>query len=277
LVVPLVLRGRAYGALVAVGRRDGEPRFSVEDEELLEALAACAATAVATAPMRDATRRRNRLAEEEVERTRWARRLQNGTLRGLGALRMSLAAMEGADPAAAHELVQVAIEDVESETEKLQALIADLRPAVLDQRGLGAAIEALANRLEVPELEIRTWVDLSFEEGRAGGRLDAEVETAAYRIVQEALDNAVKHAEASQVLIEVVEDDELEEVRVEIEDNGDGFDPAEEREGAGLAAMCERVELLGGAIGIRSFPGQGTRITATLPPKRQERSMLNIN
>jgi GAF domain-containing protein len=128
LVVPLSLRGRPYGALVAVDRQSEGPAFSVEDEELLEAFAASAATAVATAQLFDAARRRDRLAAAEAERARWARELHDETLQGLAALRMSLAAMEGAEPAAAQELVQQAIADVEAEIEKLRSLITDLRP-----------------------------------------------------------------------------------------------------------------------------------------------------
>lgn len=133
LVVPLTLRGRAYGVLVAVDRQSDGPEFSAEDEELLEAFAASAATAVVTAQLFDAVRRRDRLAADEAERGRWARELHDETLQGLAALRMSLAAMEGAEPAAAQELIQQAIADVEAETEKLHSLITDLRGSTTNE------------------------------------------------------------------------------------------------------------------------------------------------
>ncbi|MGN6557384.1 MAG: GAF domain-containing protein, partial [Solirubrobacterales bacterium] len=123
LVIPLTLRGRAYGALIAIDRQEEGPEFSSEDEELLEAFAASAATAVATARLFDAARRRDRLAAGEAERARWARELHDETMQGLAALRMSLAAMEGAEPAAAQALIQRAIADVEAEAEKLHSLI----------------------------------------------------------------------------------------------------------------------------------------------------------
>lgn len=268
LVVPLTLRGRAYGVLVAVDRQSEGPEFSVEDEELLEAFAASAATAVATAQLFDSARRRDRIAAGEAERRRWARELHDETLQGLAALRMSLAAMEGADPAAAQELIQQAIADVETETEKLRSLITELRPVVLDQLGIGAAIELLVDKVEAPGLEVETRINLAFEEGRAEERLDDERETAIYRIVQEALNNTVKHAGAAHALIEIVEDDDRGAVRVAIQDDGDGFDPNGESTGYGLSGMRERVELLGGAIEIRSAPGEGTEIRATMPSAR---------
>ncbi|HEU5062215.1 MAG TPA: GAF domain-containing sensor histidine kinase [Solirubrobacterales bacterium] len=265
LVVPLVLRGRAYGALVAVDRQSEGPEFSAEDEELLEAFAASAATAVATAQRFDAARRRNRLSAGEAERARWARELHDETLQGLGALRMSLAAMEGAEPTAAQELIQRAIVDVETEIEKLSSLITDLRPMALDELGIGAALESLADRLEAPGLEVKTQVDHSFEAGGATARYEEELETAIYRIAQEALDNTVKHAKASVVVVEVVDDDDRGEVRVSICDDGGGFDPSAETTGLGLNGMRERVELLGGSIEICSAPGEGVEIQAVLP------------
>lgn len=268
LVVPLTLRGHPYGVLVAVDRQSDGPEFTIEDEELLEAFAASAATAVATARLFDAARRRDRLAASEAERARWARELHDETLQGLGALRLTLAAIEGADPQAAQELIQQAVADVEAETEKLRSLITDLRPVALDELGIGAAVEALADRVDSPALEIKTNIDLSFERGRAADRHDEEVETAVYRIVQEALDNAVHHARASRLVVEVVDDDERGEVQVCVEDDGDGFDPDAIGGGFGLSGMRERVELLAGSIEIDSAPGDGTTVRAAIPSSR---------
>lgn len=268
LVVPLTLRGRTYGVLVAVDRQSDGPAFTIEDEELLEAFAASAATAVATARLFDAARRHDRLAAGEAERARWARELHDETLQGLGALRMSLAAMEGAEPAAAQELIERAIADVETETEKLRSLITDLRPVALDQLGVEAAIESLMERVEASGLEVATRIDLSFEEGRALTRLDEDLETAVYRVVQEALNNTIKHAGASRAIVELVEDDDRDEVRISIEDDGDGFDPIAASDGFGINGMRERVELLGGSIEISSSPGRGTEIHATVPSRR---------
>ncbi len=172
LTVPLALHGRAYGALTAVDRQDGGPRFTVEDEELLEALAAQAAAAVA------------------------ARKFGRAE-----------------------------------------------RPVVLDHVGLAGAIELLVDLVESPKLEIRTRLDLAFEEGRAENRLDSRLETAVYRVVQEALTRIVECPGASQVIVEVVEDDGREEVRIE----------------------------------VRSVGGEETRLVATLPSAHRWRSMLRSN
>ncbi len=268
LVVPLTLRGRPYGTLVAIDRQSDGPRFTVEDEELLEAFAASAATAVATAQLVDAARRRERLAAGEAERGRWARELHDETLQGLGALRLTLAAIEGAEPTSAQELIQQAIGDVEAETEKLRSLITDLRPAALDQSGIEAAIELLANRVEAPGLEVQLRIDLSFEAGRNPYRLDDELETAIYRVVQEALNNSARHAEASHVVIEVDEDDDREEVRIAVRDNGQGFDPSAASAGFGLHGMRERVELLGGSLEIAASEGAGTTVEIVMPSRR---------
>lgn len=267
-MVPLTLRGRVYGVLVAVDRQSNGPAFSAEDEELLEAFAASAATAVATAQLFDAARRRDRLAAGEAERARWARELHDETLQGLGALRLSLAAMEGAEPAAAQELIERAIADVETETEKLRSLITDLRPVALDQLGAAAAIGALAERIEAAGLVVQTRIDLSFEQGRAATRHDDETETAIYRIVQEALANTTKHAEASCTLVEIEENDDRGEVRISIQDDGNGFDPSAESDGFGLSGMRERVELAKGSIEIHSSAGEGTKVVAVIPSRR---------
>lgn len=211
---------------------------------------------------------RERLAAAEAERARWAGELHDVTLHGFSSLRMSLAAMEGADPVAAQALIGQAIADLEREAEKLRGLIAEIRPVALDQLGIAAAIEALADRVEKPKLEVRTAVQLAAGEGRLQARLDGEREIAIYRIVQAAVDNCVKHAQATRIAVEVVERPERAEVEVTVSDDGVGFDPAAEREGVGLMAMRERVELLGGSLEVRAALDAGTVVAAVVPSAR---------
>jgi signal transduction histidine kinase len=218
-----------------------------------------------------APHRRVQLAAAEAERARWARDLHDGTLRGLTELRISLAAMEEADPVAVQELIQLAIADVEIEAERLRSLIVDIRPMALDHLGIGAAIEALADRVERPKLEVRTTVELAPGEGRSEARLDGERETAIYRIVQAALDNSAKHANASRIVVEVIEREDGAEVVIAVGDDGRGFDPATEEEGVGLTGMRERVELLGGSLEIRTAIGGGTSVSAVVPSGREGR------
>jgi signal transduction histidine kinase len=240
LVVPLVWQDRSYGALVAMDcQRDG-PEFSVEDEKLLGAFADGAAAALAAAGSLDIVRRRERLAASEAERARWAREL--------------------------HE----AISGIEIETEKVHSLIAELRPRILDELGVGAAVETLADQTESPTLEVRTRIELGFEKGRIAIRYDEELETAVYRIVQEALGNAIQHANPSYVVIEVIEGDECGDVRIVVRDDGKGFDPLTPCGGFGLSGMRERVELFGGTLEIDSSPGEGTEVRAMIPAARQQ-------
>jgi signal transduction histidine kinase len=226
LVLPLSLRGRAYGALVAMGRG-----FSIEDEETLEILAAGAAAAVASTRSPDLAGRREQLAASESERARWARELE-------------------------------AIAGEEGETGRLRSLIVELRPPALDESGVGAAIEALADQVESPAVEVQTWIELASEGERVESGHDEELKTAVYRIVQEALGNAIRHADPSCVAIEIVDDGSG--VRIAVRDDGSGFDPAVASGGFGLKRMRERVELLGGSLEIVSAAG-GTEVRAAIP------------
>ncbi|HEX6780655.1 MAG TPA: ATP-binding protein [Solirubrobacterales bacterium] len=211
---------------------------------------------------------RQRLAAAEAERARWAGRLHGETLQGLAELRMSLAAIEGADPFAVGELIQRATADLEREAERVRSLIVELRPVTLDRLGIEAAIESLADCVERPKLEVKTTIELAAAEDSPAARFDDERETAIYRIVEAALDNAVKHAEASRVVVEVVEDEGRAEIAVTVSDDGNGFDPAAEGEGIGLSGMRERVEILGGSIEVRTEVDRGTAVSAVVPSGR---------
>jgi signal transduction histidine kinase len=267
LVVPLIFRDDSYGVLVALDHADGG--FTAEHERLLEAFAASAATAVATARSAAEDRRRQWLAATEAERTRWARELHDETLQGLGNLRLMLAAAQrsGESEAVAGAVTQ-AMGQLEFDITNLRALITDLRPATLDQLGIGAAIRALADRLIRSGLEVDVSVDLAFEHGRAETRHIPDLETALYRIVQEALTNATKHGQAQRAIIEVTEDDRT--VWATVRDDGAGFDPTLETEGFGLLGMHERAELLGGTLAVASAPGRGSSVTVSFPVQRRE-------
>jgi signal transduction histidine kinase len=249
LLVPLVFRGESLGMLAAVGAR-GDSR----DERLLQALAASAATAVATARTVEEQRLRDAMQAAEAERRRWARELHDDTLQGLGGLRMLLnAAARSADPERLRTVVRDAVGRLEQEIDDLRGLIRELRPAALDELGLTAAIEGLAARTGAV---VATDVDLG------GRRFAPELETALYRIVQEAVTNAVRHAGASRVEIRIEELDGV--LHARISDDGSGFDPGAPRGGFGLTGMRERVALLQGELEIVSS-ANGTIVTAALP------------
>jgi signal transduction histidine kinase len=255
VVVPLAFRGERLGVLAALDRMsDGGPEFDAEDEELIAAVAASAATAVATAQSVAKERLRNSIEAAEQARGRWARELHDETLQGLVGLRMLLSSARRSGSSA--ELGD-AIDHTKREIQNLRVLIAELRPAALDELGLAPAIETLAERSGASAgLEVSTRVALGDRD-----RLAPETESTIYRLVQEALTNVAKHAGAECVRVEVARANGT--VEVVVEDDGRGFDPAAATEGLGLVGMRERVELTGGRLDIRSRPG--TRVTARLP------------
>ncbi len=276
LVVPLLFRGHGYGALLALDRLEDGPSFSAEDERLLEAFAASAATAVATAQSVASERQRQRLAAAEGERQRWARELHDDTLQSLSALRIGLStAARSERPEALRNAYHQAIAQLEEGITNLRALITDLRPAALDELGTQAAVEALAERATRHGIEVDVSIDLGHERvlGQGGDGQQAlerhipELETAIYRIVQEALTNATKHGGARRAVVEIHEDGDT--VHVEVRDDGAGFDPVADTSGFGVLGMRERVELLDGTLQIDSSPGAGATVRASFPIQRR--------
>jgi signal transduction histidine kinase len=268
LVVPLVFRGVTYGALLALDRRRDGPSFSAEDERLLEAFASSAATAVATARSVAAERQSQRLAAAEGERRRWARELHDETLQSLSALRIGLSSAARAErPQALPRAVTQAVEQLEDTIANLRGLITDLRPAALDELGTQAAVEALVERTSRHGIEVDVSIELAYEQGLEPTRHAPELEAAVYRFVQEALNNAVKHANAGRAVVEIHEQDRL--VLVSVRDDGVGFDPHARGEGFGLLGMQERVTLLDGELTIDSAPGNGTVVSARIPVRRR--------
>jgi signal transduction histidine kinase len=272
LIVPLLFHGRAMGVIQAFDRLGDETGFSAEDERLMEAFAASAATAVATAQdVAEQTLRRS-LEASDRERARWARELHDETLQELGALKIALSAARRAQTADdLREGLSAALVSSDHAIAGLRDIISDLRPAALDSLGVKAALEALAERARSrSSLEIALGVDLAYESGRAGTRLTPALELAMYRIAQEALTNTLKHAEATRASIEVEEQEAW--VRLAVEDDGVGFD----REGNGgsgggfgLIGVRERVDLLGGSFTVAPGPDGGTRIEVVLPAARR--------
>jgi signal transduction histidine kinase len=263
LIVPLVFRGNNVGVIEALDRVDG-PEFRDVDEHRLQAAGASAATAVATAQTVERERLNRSLQAAEEERGRWARELHDETLQGLGGLLMTLSsARRLRDPAALRAALDRVVEQLGAEIADLRALITELRPASLDQLGLEPALEALFERARtVHDLPVRALVEL---ESAANGRLDAEVETAVYRVVQEALNNAARHAGASVVHVEVLERGD--EIRLRVADDGRGFDLGMPSAGFGVPGMRERVTLVGGRLDLVSGT-EGTTVTATVPARR---------
>jgi signal transduction histidine kinase len=209
---------------------------------------------------------------QEDERRTIARELHDEVGQVLTAIKMELATAEraiaGGSPAADVLLPARTIADGALQT--IRDLSRLLHPTILDDLGLPAAVE-----LYLKEFGTRNGLTVTFTHEGMGDRLGAETEAAAYRIVQEAITNVLKHARASACIVQLQRLPNT--LLIMVEDNGVGFDPQEAgREGApdglGLISIRERVGHLRGTLRIESAPGRGTRLTAVLatPPRPDE-------
>jgi signal transduction histidine kinase len=270
IVVPLGFRGRATGVLIAIDRMRDRAAFGAEEQHLMSSFAASAAIAIATAQSVEADRLRHSMRASDEERARWARELHDDTLQELGVLKMLLdSARATEDAGRMHDAIGQALNQLELSIKGLQSLITELRPAALDQIGLSPAVEALVKRVAATSgLHVQLNMDLAFEEGLAPTRLDPDVEQTIYRIVQESLTNAVKHALAANVRVELTEDDGV--ITLYVEDDGSGFDPGEHSSGFGLFGMHDRASLIGGELEVTSTPGSGTIVTARVPARHRD-------
>ena len=256
LYVPLVVRDEGAGVIVVYDKQGPSPRFSDADMRIAQAFANRVVVAIELSERVGRRAVRALLEGQETERRRLARELHDETGQALTSILLGLKSLErdiGAEPLAViRELVDSALGDV-------RRLTVELRPPALDDFGLAAALERLAGVIgERSSLTVDVNVNLP------SGTLPAELETAIYRIVQEALANVVKHAAARSVSIVV--SGSAGSVRAIVEDDGRGFALGTVREHAlGLVGMRERAQLLGGRVDVESAPGAGTTIVVELP------------
>jgi len=291
LIQPLETGQPGGGMLVAVRR---EESFRDADMSAFAALAANLTQRLAAERLAEQERLRYGVQQRERERARWARELHDDTVQGLGALRMTLAnARDSGDPQQVLAAADQVIEGLNREVVSIRHLITELRPAALDDLGLEAALAALARRAQdVYGLEVALELSLPAQAQEQEGRLDGELETTIYRIIQEALSNASRHAHATRADVRVfVREGDL---VVEIQDNGSGIEhperllqgarearessaaqpgkgveaqeSAERRYGGyGLPGMRERAELVGGELQLESQPGRGATVRLVVP------------
>ncbi|HZO62885.1 MAG TPA: GAF domain-containing sensor histidine kinase [Gaiellaceae bacterium] len=260
LFVPLIAADRAIGVVAAHNRLGVDPRFSDEDMRIAETFASRAAVAVEISDRvaRDALRRV--VEGQELERQRLARELHDETGQSLTSILLGLKQIEDASsPEAAREAAAAVREQVVETLQGVRRLAVELRPKALDDFGLEAALQRLAESWAE-----QTGIAVEVETNVESTRLPAEVETALYRIVQEALTNVAKHSGASRVSIVVTRRDGA--VGAIIEDDGRGFGASGSQSGGlGLVGMKERVGLLDGRLAIESTEGAGTTVAAEVP------------
>ena len=246
--------GRRVGALVHAAALRDEP-------ELLGEAASTAALAIENGRLEAELRARlealrasrARIVEAgDAERRRLTRDLHDGAQQRLVSLKIDLQlARERVDEPAARELLDRAVANADAAVEELRDLASGIHPAVLAQRGLDAAIEALATRSPVP-VEFET---------ELGGRLPSAVETAAYFVIAEALTNVAKYAGATHARVDVRRTGA--ELVVEVQDDGAGGAVLDG--GSGLRGLADRVGALDGSLEVESAPGAGTLVRARVP------------
>ena len=201
---------------------------------------------------------RRLLEQQERERAALARELHDQLGQSLFAVQLNLKAIKDVLPPASSARVPESMQAIRKMMEQVQTLAFELRPPTLDDYGLSGALRQLVVRNGE-----RAGVRASFTATPTGVRAPGEIETACFRIVQEALSNVARHARARHVDVTLTAQDVALEVTVR--DDGIGFNVEQQRSGIGLVGMAERAELAGGRLDIESAPGAGTTLRARFP------------
>jgi signal transduction histidine kinase len=256
-------QGDLLGALT-VRKRQGESLTPIE-EKLLDDLAHQAGlvlknvglTAELVRRLEDLRASRQRLvAAQDQERRRLERNLHDGAQQNLVALKVKLGLAEAIaekDPAKAKELVVQLKRDADDALETLRDLARGIYPPLLADKGLAIALQSQAGKATLPVVVETDGI----------GRYAQQAEAAVYFCVLEALQNVQKYAAANKATVRLRERDG--ELAFEVEDDGQGFDPATQRKGSGLQNMADRLDALGGRLEMSSTPGSGTRLRAAIP------------
>jgi signal transduction histidine kinase len=212
----------------------------------------------AEAALRALTRRL--VQAEETERRRIARELHDRVGQNLSALNINLdILLARLNDEALRRRLEDSLKLVDATLQSIENVMAELRPALLDEYGLPAALAWYGK-----EYSQRTGIAVDVEGGESAAGLRPEAAVALFRIAQEALNNAAKHSSAKRITVALEE--RAGELVLSIVDDGKGFDPANAPRGRwGMTTMRERAEATGGRLAVESAPGSGTAIRATVP------------
>jgi two-component system NarL family sensor kinase len=271
ICVPLVTQDRTIGAL-SVTRLEPSSPFAADQLEMVSILADRATVAIENARLYENLQREEKRVEQlleatinaqEEERERISMEIHDGLTQGLISALHYTHVLQGSLPAVdnseeVEELIDRLLHILRMSIDEIRHLVKHLHPDTLNDLGLLAALRSLLN-----EVGKATGWQITFIAPEEQLALPKKVESALYRIVQEALNNVVKHArtERVQVTLEAIDN----QISVGIQDWGMGFNPAEVDRGLGLNSMSKRAELLGGALDIDSTPGEGTTIRVKMP------------
>jgi PAS domain S-box-containing protein len=254
LAAPIHVEGHMWGALAVADVRD-EPL--AEGSELrLARFSELVAQALANADAREqlAAPRARLVAAGDAERRRLERNLHDGAQQRLQALSVTMRSAQSrlaADPEAAHNLLDTAVDELSAALAELRELARGIHPAVLTARGLAAALQEVVQRAPLP-VEI---------EAIPERRLPESAEVAAYYLVSEALANVAKHSRASRATVAISRVGD----RAIVEVDDDGIGGADVSRGSGLRGLADRIGALGGTLAVDSRRGAGTTIRATIP------------
>jgi PAS domain S-box-containing protein len=276
LLVGWCLPLRARDQLIGVLEIYGPQTLAEKDTaEVLSSLANQAAGALENARLYEELAERERelhdllgrmLTAQEEDRRRMAYEVHDGLTQLVIAAHQRLQVLaKNIQSASAKdkEMLEQAVEFVQQAVAEARRVIADLRPTTLDDLGLRPALNALVEKLSVEGYEVH------YREALGDVRLPIRLETVLFRVTQEALSNVRKHAGRTSVNIAIGRHADR-AVRLEVRDQGQGFDPKETTQGGpgervGISNMRERVALLGGEFEVRSKPGEGTTVVAEIP------------
>lgn len=268
LCVPMLVRGRLIGVIQVLNEKPG-CYFSQQDQTTLSTFAAQSAIAIENARLYESVRaERDRLiAVEEQVRKRLALDLHDGPAQLLSAIIMNInfcqelrrRSSPGADEAIADTMALA-----EKALHQVRTLLFDLRPVILEAEGLIPALEVYVEQLQKNES-----FEIDLQISGCINRLSHNAESTVFSIVQEAINNAKKHAQADNLRISVEQVGDT--LSITVEDNGVGFDVSSvqkayaQRGSLGLLTMHERADIVNGTFNITSRPGEGTRVELQLP------------
>jgi signal transduction histidine kinase len=260
LGVPIVSKGSVIGALYLTNKKDAR-EFTGADQTLIERFAAHAAVIVSSARLFEESRE----LHVARERNRLARDLHDSVKQTLFSLNLTAEAaadLVDRDPARAKEQIRKVAELARSAQREMTGLVFQLRPASLESEGL---VTTLRKHVEVARRALGVDITLDVAGERS---LPLDVEAGIFRIVQEALNNAIKHAQAGSIDVSLAMDNGV--VSVTVHDDGVGFDPRAlpvRTKHLGLTSMEERAQGLDGNLDISSRPGEGTTVALEVKVK----------
>ncbi|MBI4201614.1 MAG: GAF domain-containing sensor histidine kinase [Chloroflexi bacterium] len=263
LGVPILHKGRVVGSLYLTDKAGGLP-FTREDEEVVQLFANQAAVAIQNAHLYDQTQ----ALAVETERVRISREMHDGLAQVLGYVNTKAQAVETfmaqGEVETAQEQIRELSQAARSAYQDIREGILALRSQVGDQRDLAEVLEEyVAGYQRQARLHVKVVWDCASQDMTLTPLQEVQI----IRIIQEALTNVRKHAEATEVLLELA--CQGSELQVRVRDNGKGFNPLavqrDEWPHLGLQTMQERAEAIGGALTLHSLPGQGTTVQVSVP------------